>query len=38
MGENPDARDANDEPIEIGARLKYLNTGDIGKSVRNHRR
>ncbi len=32
MGNNLDVRDANDEPIEIGAKLKYLNTGTLGKA------
>ncbi|MDK2892773.1 DUF2098 family protein [Methanohalophilus sp.] len=33
MGESPDVWDANDEPIELGAKLKYLKTGTLGKAA-----
>ncbi|MBP2029273.1 hypothetical protein J2755_000193 [Methanohalophilus levihalophilus] len=32
MEEKPDVRDANDEPIELGAKLKYIKTGTLGKA------
>lgn len=33
MAVNPDVRDANNEPIEIGAKVKYLKTGTLGKAT-----